>query len=119
MEATVRIYGQELVSAADFLVPDNMEASVAVPLALGMQTIRFTLQFVPAPEGQQGGTSSWINDSGVIKFTFVGWASPLGTAFTEPLRIGDVNGLPLFVQIAHRRIGFLNQATWYVLVGVK
>ena len=121
MQSQVRIYGQEQVSTSDFLVPDNMEAAVSVPVAQGTGTLRFTLRFVPS-EGAIPAppSSSWVNDNGTIKFKFVGWTSPLGSAFNEPFKLGDVNGVPFFVQIAHRRLGAnLNHVTWYVLLGAQ
>jgi hypothetical protein len=122
MEGAIRIYGLDQVSASDFLVPDNMEAAISVPVARGTATatLRFTLRFVPSEGALPVQSNSWVNDNGTIKFTFVGWTNAFGTSFTEPFKLGDVSGAPFFVQIAHRKIGdTLNHVTWYVFLGAQ
>jgi hypothetical protein len=117
MNGTVRLYGKEIKSATNFCIADNVEAEVEVPFGSGLagSTIKFSIRFLEAGDAKPG-SSDWVNADGVVRFTFRGWTASAG-AFGEPFRIGDVDGVGLYVQMSQQRIGAVNLVNWYVLVG--
>jgi hypothetical protein len=117
MSANILVGGKEQIYACSFCVRDDTDAEFTVPVGkgLGVTPLKFIVRFEP---GESGGApmAGWEkNVDGVVKFTFRGWTA-LG-AVTEPVRIGDSDGVGLHIQLAHQRVGATNHVNWYVLMG--
>ena len=106
---------KEQIFQCSFLIKDNEEAGISVPI--GNDTLKTSFSFAPAPEGSEG-SIEWKTIDGVLKFSVTGWRNPLGTCTAEPERFGEYNNRKLYFHLSQRLIGSnMNQAHLYFLLG--
>ena len=82
--------------------------AVARPLRVA---VRFT-----APAASDA-SARWEYDRGVLKMVFSGWAEREGSSFRRAQRLGDHYGVPFGFNVAHQRLGDLNQVTFQFYMG--
>ena len=84
------------------------DTSAAYPLRV---SVRFT-----EPDAAEA-SSRWEYDHEVLKMLFSGWANREGSSFRKPQRLGEHKGVPFGFNVAHQRIGELNQVTFQFYAG--
>lgn len=59
----------------------------------------------------------WEYDRGVLKIRFSGWSDREGSSFRKAKRLGEQKGVPFGFNVAHQRLGELNQVTFQFYSG--
>lgn len=111
----VTIDGKRLILATAFLVANDKEVEVVLPLEAG--AFKMYLKFTKGAEGEQH-SANFEGDNTQVRFNLKGWGNPLGTATNEPAQIGNlqVEGKPVFLQLVNHGIGELNHVHIYLMV---
>lgn len=108
--------GREVILSQSILVADNEEAQIDTNLA--GNPLKLTLKFVTNPEGKPQVHWTGEPQQATLHFTIYNWVSPLGSSLFEPIRLGETpDGRSFGFQLVHFRIGKLNRADFYLLLG--
>ena len=106
---------RKLALRKTILIADNEE--VRTNLTFGGKLLTLTIRFV-ADNGSKQRIDWDTRQPDTIKFTAYNWANALGSATPEPVLLGQMDdGRPFGFQLAHWRIGNLNRADFFLLVG--
>lgn len=111
----VTIDGKRLVLATNFLVANDKEVEVVLPLENG--SFRMIFKFIKGTVAEPH-SAHFEGDNTQVRYTLKGWGNTLGTATTEPAQIGNlqVEGRPVFLQLVNIGIGELNHAHVYLTI---
>ena len=91
----------DLVWSETFMAQDLQPARV--PVEVRGESVVFEITF--DPDVNFTGALSWEPRAGnTIALKFKGWRE-INAGFPEPVRLGDIGSVPLFVQLAHSRLG--------------
>lgn len=107
------ISGKKTIFSTSFLVGNDQEAFIDVPLQGDVLKLSFRFESGTAADQRTG---KWHHENGVVKFVFAGWTSPLGTCLQEPTKFGDVAGKRMYFQLAANPIGEQNLAHLFISV---
>jgi len=110
----MQIGAYQVVHSTTFLCGEDQNVSFNVKV--GASTVSFVLLFVHNPALGEGGLS-WGGSGNELRLTFSNWRHTLGAALVQPIRIGDVSGLPLSVQAAVYRVGDVNLVHFQAMTG--
>lgn len=80
------------------------------------EVARFRIRFSPA-EGANGPVVNWSIDGAKLTIDFQGWHSAAQTVLTNPLKIGEANGLSLGFQVSHSKVASVNVVFFQLLLG--
>jgi hypothetical protein len=100
-----------------FLIGDNEEARIET--TLGGQPLTLLIRFVSSGSPfKTKARMDWNTSTpGTVKFTAYDWENPLGTAVSEPIRLGEIgDGRPFGFQVAQSRVGNTNRVDFFLLV---
>jgi hypothetical protein len=109
----IKIGDKEQIFSTYFLVPNNQEAQVDVPIFGATSKMSFEFR---DKESDDASTGEWTTVNDVMKVVFKGWKSPLGTTFKELVKYGEVDGKKLYFQVAHKLVGESNLVHLFLYV---
>ena len=114
---TLLVNGRELLLRESFLIKDNEE--VEIKTEFGGQPLKLTIRFVKSGSPVQTKPRiDWDTSTpGTIKFTATDWGNPVGTAVSEPIRLGEIGGKLFGFQLVQWRIGITNRVDFFLFVG--
>jgi hypothetical protein len=110
----VLVNGKEQIYSEAFLIADDQDVELNVrsmPVFF-----RFKVRFT-APEEKPSG--NWTTTGSITQFIFRGWSNSVTSLMEEPQRIGEVNGRELYFQMAHRKVGRVNEVHWFVYMDAQ
>jgi hypothetical protein len=110
----MQIGAYQVVHSTTFLCGEGQ--NVAFKAKVGTAIVSFALLFVHDPALGEGGLS-WSASGNELRLTFSNWRHTIGAALVQPIRVGDVDGLPLSVQAAAYRVGDVNVVHFQVMTG--
>jgi hypothetical protein len=109
---TTRIGSKTVIFSTSFLVGNDSEARIDVPIE--GETLKLGITFASSG-GERSG--EWHHENGVVHFTFTGWNNSIGTCTVEPTKFAELGGKRLYLQLASHYIGEQNLAQLFVLMG--
>ena len=110
----IKIDNKQQIYAGSFLVKDDQEAEVSVPIE--NEFLRLSIVFRKAESGEER-SAEWKTESGVVKFSFTGWNNSLGTCVLEPMKFADFGNRKIYFQLAHHFVGLVNLAHLFIYLG--
>lgn len=106
------IAGKQVLLSETLLLRDEEEGLVSVEL--GDKVLKISLKFRAAVGEVR---SSWEADGDVLRMIFTGFKFALGVAQSAPQEIAKIDGVPIYFDIAHHRIGESNLVHFFLLKG--
>jgi hypothetical protein len=110
---SVLIGNRTLVYSGTLILRDGESARLEIPFQegqfIGQETLKVELIFTNPAHADTSVNWQTLPD-GSVRFTFIGWKSPVGTALKEPQSFGKFNNEDLWMDLAHYMIGQANVA---------
>ncbi len=108
-----RIGERELAYSLTFMARDDEDVHFEAKIRDAVLPV--SLKFVEPEAKEQAG--DWRLENGVLSMEFKGWSNPLGTAINDPAKLGDLKGEPIWLDMAHHKVGVKNIVHFFLLVG--
>jgi len=106
---------KEIVFSTALLVKQGQDSLIDIPLSAVPTTLRISLRFVIDHSQPQG--AAWVVVDNLVRFTCTNWNNSFGVCTGTPISFGDVNGRPLFLQLAATSIGDNQLVHLWLLLG--
>lgn len=111
--AVVKSGGREVIFSRTILAADDEYVEIA--FNHGDNTFKFGITFRSYEGVSPKVNWSFLDDT--LQIVVDGWNSPIGTALTEPVKLGNVDGTTFGFHLAQFRVGKINRADFQVLLG--
>ena len=115
----MQIGDREIVHSCTLIVPEREQALIS--FAVGGWSINVEVAFEQGEDKEaEGSMDVYPVDNNRLRMTFKNWNNPLGTATSQPIRIGNTNRKrELSFLATHWRIGTINRMDILFLLGAE
>ena len=115
----VRINNRVIVYSGTMLLADGQRGDIEIRFPLGVQiatdVLKVAIKF--GNRNHDVTTVDWITNNGVVEFDLKGWKNIDGTVTASPVNFGEMNGKPLFIELAQKPIASINIVTVVISQG--
>jgi hypothetical protein len=113
---------KHLLATETLLLADDEVGTFLVPIreldggsGINAFSLKVSVKFT-APDAPEA-SARWEYDHGTLKMVFSGWSDREGSSFRRAKRLGEHKGVPFGFNVAHQRLGELNQVTFQFYTG--
>ncbi len=111
----ITIGNNEFVFSQTFILPENEELSLAIPIQGWLIKLIFAFEITNNKNDRGIRIESKVDHAKII---FLNWDNSLGTATVQPIEIGKhSNGNTLYLMATNYRIGKVNKLDVQILLG--